>query len=65
MSTSEERIWLILLYSLQLSRWQFIVALDITTELILFSLSLYLLAGLMMSMKRKLTIAFAFAFRLP
>ncbi|KAL4979094.1 hypothetical protein BDW66DRAFT_157632 [Aspergillus desertorum] len=48
-----------------LSRWQFIVALDITTELFLFGLAVFLLAGLFMPIKRRLTIAFAFIFRLP
>ncbi|KAL4943690.1 hypothetical protein BDV06DRAFT_234386 [Aspergillus oleicola] len=48
-----------------LPRWQFIVALDIATELILFSLAVVLLAGLFMPLKRKFTIAFAFVFRLP
>ncbi|KAL4759207.1 uncharacterized protein BDW70DRAFT_85314 [Aspergillus foveolatus] len=48
-----------------LPRWQFIVALDITTELILFGLAVFLLAGLFMPVKRKFTIAFAFIFRLP
>ncbi|KAL5343675.1 hypothetical protein BJX70DRAFT_393734 [Aspergillus crustosus] len=48
-----------------LKRWQFIVALDIATELILFGLAVFLLAGLFMPLKRKLTIAFAFVFRLP
>ncbi|KKK22661.1 hypothetical protein ARAM_002581 [Aspergillus rambellii] len=48
-----------------LARWQFIVALDIATELILFSLAVTLLAGLFMPVKRKLTIASAFIFRLP
>ncbi|EAA64876.1 hypothetical protein AN2044.2 [Aspergillus nidulans FGSC A4] len=43
----------------------FIVALDITTELILFGLAVFLLAGLFMPVKRKFTIAFAFIFRLP
>ncbi|KAL3475628.1 hypothetical protein BJX99DRAFT_259234 [Aspergillus californicus] len=48
-----------------LKRWQFIVAIDIATELILFSLAVWLLAGLFMPLKRKLTVAFAFLFRLP
>ncbi|PWY87192.1 hypothetical protein BO94DRAFT_516977 [Aspergillus sclerotioniger CBS 115572] len=48
-----------------LQRWQFIVALDITTELTLFGLSTALLWGLFMPFKRKLTIGFAFMFRLP
>ncbi|KAL4887128.1 hypothetical protein BJY04DRAFT_213084 [Aspergillus karnatakaensis] len=48
-----------------LERWQFIVALDIATELILFGLAVFLLAGLFMPLKRKFTIAFAFIFRLP
>ncbi|KAL4817238.1 hypothetical protein BDW67DRAFT_190437 [Aspergillus spinulosporus] len=48
-----------------LPRWQYIVALDTTTELILFGLAVFLLAGLFMPVKRKCTIAFAFIFRLP
>ncbi|KAI9367355.1 hypothetical protein BJX61DRAFT_312157 [Aspergillus egyptiacus] len=48
-----------------IARWQFVVALDIATELILFGLAVMLLAGLFMPLKRKLTIAFAFIFRLP
>ncbi|KAL4947813.1 hypothetical protein BDW69DRAFT_189851 [Aspergillus filifer] len=48
-----------------LPKWQFIVALDIATELILFALAVVLLAGLFMPLKRKFTIAFAFVFRLP
>ncbi|KAL4909142.1 hypothetical protein BDW74DRAFT_146062 [Aspergillus multicolor] len=48
-----------------LPRWKFVVALDIVTELILFGLAVFLLAGLFMPLKRKLTIAFAFFFRLP
>ncbi|GLA55373.1 hypothetical protein AnigIFM63604_002021 [Aspergillus niger] len=46
-------------------RWQFIVALDIATELIIFGLAVFLLWGLFMPLKRKLTIGFAFMFRLP
>ncbi|KAJ5093306.1 hypothetical protein N7456_009167 [Penicillium angulare] len=46
-------------------RWKFIAAVDITTELILFSLAVALLKGLFMSMKRKLGIGFAFIFRFP
>ncbi|KAL2870821.1 uncharacterized protein BJX67DRAFT_378144 [Aspergillus lucknowensis] len=49
----------------KLAKWQFIVALDIATELILFVLAVLLLAGLFMPLKRKFTIAFAFVFRLP
>ncbi|OOF98250.1 hypothetical protein ASPCADRAFT_43168, partial [Aspergillus carbonarius ITEM 5010] len=48
-----------------LQRWQFIVALDIATELIIFGLAIALLWGLFMPLKRKLTIRFAFMFRLP
>ncbi|KAL4788297.1 hypothetical protein BJX76DRAFT_353325 [Aspergillus varians] len=62
----KEGSWLMIsLPPIQLARWQFIVALDIATELILFGLAVVLLAGLFMSMKRKMTIAFAFIFRLP
>ncbi|KAJ5928149.1 hypothetical protein N7466_007105, partial [Penicillium verhagenii] len=46
-------------------RWQFIAAVDIITEIILFSLAVALLKGLFMSVKRKLGIGFAFIFRFP
>ncbi|KAJ5168966.1 uncharacterized protein N7482_004560 [Penicillium canariense] len=46
-------------------RWQFIAALDIVTELIIFLLAVALLKGLFMSVKRKLAIGFAFIFRFP
>ncbi|KAJ5272748.1 hypothetical protein N7478_007873 [Penicillium angulare] len=46
-------------------RWKFIAAVDIITELILFSLAVALLKGLFMSIKRKLGIGFAFIFRFP
>ncbi|KAL2809704.1 hypothetical protein BJX63DRAFT_434984 [Aspergillus granulosus] len=49
----------------QVARWQFIVALDIATEIIIFGLAVLLLAGLQMPLKRKITIASAFFFRLP
>ncbi|KNG81982.1 hypothetical protein ANOM_010574 [Aspergillus nomiae NRRL 13137] len=48
-----------------LKRWQFIVAMDILTEVLLFAVAATLLAGLFMSLKRKLPIGFAFFFRLP
>ncbi|KAE8392373.1 hypothetical protein BDV23DRAFT_192545 [Aspergillus alliaceus] len=48
-----------------LKRWQFIVAMDILTEILLFALAVTLLAGLFMPLKRKLPIGFAFFFRLP
>ncbi|KAE8311747.1 hypothetical protein BDV41DRAFT_322935 [Aspergillus transmontanensis] len=48
-----------------LNRWQFIVAMDILTEILLFGLAVTLLAGLFMPLKRKLPIGFAFFFRLP
>jgi hypothetical protein len=41
------------------------VALDIATEVILSGLAVLLLAGLQMPLKRKITIASAFFFRLP
>ncbi|KAJ5105258.1 hypothetical protein NUU61_002605 [Penicillium alfredii] len=47
------------------TRWQFIAALDVITELILFLLAVVLLKGLFMSVKRKLAIGFAFIFRFP
>ncbi|KAJ5737972.1 hypothetical protein N7493_001127 [Penicillium malachiteum] len=46
-------------------RWQFIAAVDIITELIIFVLAVALLQGLFMSIKRKLGIGFAFIFRFP
>ncbi|KAJ5155230.1 hypothetical protein N7492_008033 [Penicillium capsulatum] len=46
-------------------RWQFIAALDVVTEILLFSLAVALLHGLFMSVKRKLAIGFAFIFRFP
>ncbi|EAW25109.1 uncharacterized protein NFIA_105970 [Aspergillus fischeri NRRL 181] len=48
-----------------LQRWEFITAMDIVTELILFGLAVTLLQGLFMSLKRKLQIGSAFLFRLP
>ncbi|KAE8348934.1 hypothetical protein BDV28DRAFT_152353 [Aspergillus coremiiformis] len=49
-----------------LKRWQFIVAIDILTEVLLFTLAVALLAGLVfMPLERKLSIGFAFFFRLP
>ncbi|KAH2929097.1 hypothetical protein KXW15_000304 [Aspergillus fumigatus] len=48
-----------------LQRWEFITAMDIVTELILFSLAVTLLHGLFMPLKRKLQIGSAFLFRLP
>ncbi|RAL04060.1 uncharacterized protein BO80DRAFT_462205 [Aspergillus ibericus CBS 121593] len=48
-----------------IQRWQFIVALDITTELIIFGLAIALLWGLFMPFQRKFTIGFAFLIRLP
>ncbi|KAB8247291.1 hypothetical protein BDV35DRAFT_392070 [Aspergillus flavus] len=48
-----------------LKRWQFIVAMDILTEILLFGLAVTLLSGLFMPLKRKLPIGFAFFFRLP
>ncbi|KAJ5710386.1 hypothetical protein N7488_004542 [Penicillium malachiteum] len=46
-------------------RWQFIAAVDIITELIIFFLAVALLQGLFMSINRKLGIGFAFIFRFP
>ncbi|GAQ08163.1 hypothetical protein ALT_5484 [Aspergillus lentulus] len=48
-----------------LQRWEFITAMDIVTELILFALAVTLLQGLFMPLKRKLQIGSAFLFRLP
>jgi hypothetical protein len=49
----------------QLQRWQFIVSMDILTEILLFALAVTLLSGLFMPLKRKIPIGFAFFFRLP
>ncbi|KAJ5136810.1 hypothetical protein N7448_005364 [Penicillium atrosanguineum] len=46
-------------------RWQFIAAVNVITELLIFLLAVILLKGLFMSMKRKLAIGFAFIFRFP
>ncbi|KAJ5164590.1 uncharacterized protein N7500_006420 [Penicillium coprophilum] len=46
-------------------RWQFIAAVDVTTELLLFLLAVMLLKGLFMSVRRKLAVGFAFIFRFP
>ncbi|KAF7585473.1 hypothetical protein BBP40_010870, partial [Aspergillus hancockii] len=48
-----------------LQRWRFIVSMDILTEILLFALAVTLLTGLLMPLKRKLPIGFAFFFRLP
>ncbi|PLB54841.1 hypothetical protein P170DRAFT_442837 [Aspergillus steynii IBT 23096] len=48
-----------------LPRWQFIITIDILTELLLFSLAVTLLSGLFMPLKRKMAIGCAFLFRLP
>lgn len=47
------------------ARWQFIAALDIVTEAALFSISLYLIWGIQMSMKSKTIVVTAFGCRLP
>ncbi|KAK2764534.1 hypothetical protein FQN54_009229 [Arachnomyces sp. PD_36] len=49
----------------QFPRWQFITALDIITEVLLFSFSLPLVAGLRMRFDRKFVIVLSFAARLP
>ncbi|OQE00656.1 hypothetical protein PENVUL_c048G04598 [Penicillium vulpinum] len=46
-------------------RWQFIAAVDVITELLLFLLAVILLKGLFMSVRRKLTVGLAFIFRFP
>ncbi|KAJ5772911.1 hypothetical protein N7457_007807 [Penicillium paradoxum] len=46
-------------------RWQFIAAVDVITEIILFLLAVVLLKGLFMSLRRKLAVGFAFVFRFP
>ncbi|CAG8910219.1 unnamed protein product [Penicillium egyptiacum] len=46
-------------------RWQFIAAVDVITELLLFLLAVILLKGLFMSVSRKLAVGFAFIFRFP
>lgn len=56
---------MLIVSSTQYQRWQFIAAVDIITEVIIFSLAVALLKGLFMSVKRKLGIGFAFIFRFP
>lgn len=47
------------------TRWQFIAALDILTEIALFSISLYLIWGIQMSLKSKIIVVTSFGCRLP
>ncbi|KAJ5549845.1 hypothetical protein N7535_002212 [Penicillium sp. DV-2018c] len=47
------------------NRWQFIAAVDVITELLLFLLAVVLLNGLFMSVRRKIAVGFAFIFRFP
>ncbi|PMD36735.1 hypothetical protein L207DRAFT_532336 [Hyaloscypha variabilis F] len=47
------------------ARWQFIAALDILTEIGLFSISLYLIWGIQMSIKSKTIVVTSFGCRLP
>jgi hypothetical protein len=47
------------------ARWQFIAALDGITEAALFSISVYLIWGIQMSMKSKTIVVTAFGCRLP
>ncbi|KAE8157297.1 hypothetical protein BDV40DRAFT_52185 [Aspergillus tamarii] len=47
------------------ARWQFITAIDITTEVALFIFSIVLIYGLQMAIKPKLVIMMAFASRIP
>lgn len=47
------------------ARWQFIAALDAVTEAALFTISLYLIWGIQMSMKSKTIVVTAFGCRLP
>jgi hypothetical protein len=47
------------------TRWQFIAALDILTEASLFSISLYLIWRIQMSIKSKTVVVIAFGCRLP
>jgi hypothetical protein len=49
----------------QYSRWIYIGAVDIVTELAIFAMSIYLVAALKMSLKMKATVVTAFALRLP
>ncbi|TKA70636.1 hypothetical protein B0A55_05748 [Friedmanniomyces simplex] len=46
------------------ARWQVITALDVITEVVIFSLSIYLVFGLQMPVKRKTVIVAAFGLRL-
>lgn len=47
------------------SRWIYVCALDIFTEVSIFAMSIYLVANLHMSLKMKCTVVLAFALRLP
>jgi hypothetical protein len=47
------------------SRWIYVAAVDIATEVAIFGLSIYLVAGLKMALKLKATVVMAFAVRLP
>jgi len=47
------------------ARWQFIAGLDIVTEAALFSISLYLIWGIQMSLKSKTIVVTSFGCRLP
>lgn len=56
---------ILLTYPAQYTRWQFIAAVDVITEVVLFFLAIVLLKGLFMSIRRKLAVGFAFIFRFP
>lgn len=48
----------------KLVRWEVETVFDITTELALFSASIYLVKGLQLSLSKKVTVIFAFGLRL-
>ncbi|KAL2063953.1 hypothetical protein VTL71DRAFT_4447 [Oculimacula yallundae] len=48
-----------------LDRWQTVAAMDIVTELALFSTSIYLVKNLQLSLQKKSLVVFAFGLRLP
>lgn len=46
-------------------RWQVVTAFDVITEVLLFSLAMYMLQGLKLKIEKKLVVLSAFALRLP
>jgi hypothetical protein len=54
----------LLLIIMKLVRWEVETVFDVTTELALFSASIYLVKGLQLSLSKKVTVIFAFGLRL-